>query len=105
MKAIGIIARILTVLAAVVGAIYALATYGEQIVAWAKKIMASLSCCTEEASEEAETEEEPVEEAVEQVVEEAAEAVEEAVETAEEAVEETVEAAEEVVADETDFEG
>lgn len=100
MKAIGIIARILTVLAAVVGAIYALATYGEQIVAWAKKIMASLSC-PEEASEEAEAEEAPVEEAVE----EAAEAVEEAVETAEDAVEATVEAAEEVVADETDFEG
>lgn len=97
MKAVGIIARILTVLAAIVGAIYALATYGEQIVAWAKKVMASLPECKSCNAEEAAAEED------EEVVEEPV--VEEVVEEVVEAVEEAVEAVEEVVADEADFEG
>lgn len=98
MKAIGVIAKILTALATVAGAIYLLATYGDKIVEWAKNLMASMPKC--ECTEEAEVEE--VEVPVEETVEEAAEEVVEAVE---EAVEEVTEAAEDVVADDTDFEG
>ena len=45
MKIAAVIAKILAALATVVGAIYLLATYGEQIVAWCKKVMASLPQC------------------------------------------------------------
>ena len=45
MKIISVIAKILAALTAVVGAIYILATYGEQIVAWCKKVIASLPEC------------------------------------------------------------
>ena len=34
--------KILTALAAIIGAAYVIATYGDKIVAWAKKL---LSCC------------------------------------------------------------
>ena len=103
MKAATIIAKILTVLATVAGAIYLLATYGDKIVAWCKGLIAPKAeevKAEEEAVEAEETEEteETVEEAAEEAVEEAAEAVEEI-------VEEVVEAVEDVVADETDFEG
>lgn len=102
MKAATIIAKILTVLATVAGAIYLLATYGDKIVEWCKNLIASMPKieCTkgEEEAEEAEEAEETVEEAAEEAVEEAAEAVEEI-------VEEVVEAVEDVVADEADFEG
>ena len=88
MKIAGMIAKILVALAAVAGAVYVIATYGNQIVAWAKKIMASLpcgGCCCCEAEAEAEVveaEEVPAEEVV---------------------AEETP--AEAVVAEEADFEG
>lgn len=102
MKAATIIAKILTVLATVAGAIYLLATYGDKIVAWCKGLIASAP-----KTEEVEAEEEAVEtEETEETVEEAAEeAVEEAAEAVEEVVEEVVEAVEDVVADEADFEG
>lgn len=59
MKALNTIVKILTALAAVAGAVYIVATYGEKIVEWAKKIWASMPCpCCEE---------EPVEETVEEV--------------------------------------
>ena len=45
MKIISAVAKILAALTAVVGAIYILATYGEQIVAWCKKVIASLPEC------------------------------------------------------------
>ena len=45
MKAAKIIAKIVVALAAVAGAVYVVATYGEQIVAWCKKVLASLPCC------------------------------------------------------------
>lgn len=63
MKIIDAIAKLLVVLAAVAGAVYVVATYGEQIVAWAKKAMALLpqckfcggegepECCCEETEE------------------------------------------------------
>ena len=99
MKIVTVIAKILAALTAVVGAIYLLATYGEQIVAWCKKVMANLpecpKCCDEcdEPVAEEEAAEEPAEEA-EEVLEE--------VPVEEIPVEEPV-AENEVVADETDF--
>ena len=39
------IVKILTALATIAGVIYIIATYGEQIVAWCKKVLASLPCC------------------------------------------------------------
>ena len=79
--------KILTALATIAGAVYIVATYGEQIVAWAKKVWSMLPkcpCCEEvvdaevaeeetpveaEAAEEAVAEEVPVEEAAEEVPE------------------------------------
>ena len=79
------LAKILTALAAVAGVVYMIATYGEQIVAWAKKVLNMLPKCpsceevveaevTEEeaaaeTAEEAVAEEVPVEEAVEEAPE------------------------------------
>ena len=90
MKTAKLIAKIAVALAAVAGAVYVVATYGEQIVAWCKKVLASLPCpckcdeaacectCEEGTCEEGTCEcacecaaEEVVEEAVEEVVEEA----------------------------------
>ena len=49
MKNFALIAKILTALAALVGAAYLIATYGEQVVAWAKNLMATCPCkCTAE---------------------------------------------------------
>lgn len=102
MKIISAVAKILAALTAVVGAIYILATYGEQIVAWCKKVIASLpecpcgKCeCDDECACDCASECAPVEEAVEEV------AVEE-VPVEEVPVEEPVAEAD-VVADEADF--
>jgi len=80
------IVKILTALATIAGAVYIIATYGEQIVSWAKKVWAAMPKCpgceeaevveefveetaqTEEAAPEAAAEEVPVEEAVEEPV-------------------------------------
>ena len=63
MKTLNAIVKVVTALAAVAGAIYIVATYGEQIVAWAKKVLASLPkcpCCEKaEPVEEAPAAEEP----------------------------------------------
>ena len=93
MKIAKLIAKIVVALAAIAGVVYVLATYGNQIVVWCKKLLASLpcacdcdcecccggecdcddecccgeECCCEEAAEE-------VAEAVEEIVEEVAEA-------------------------------
>ena len=92
---------VITVLAAVAGAIYVIAAYGDKIVAWAKRV---IGCCPwDEGMEE---EEAPVEEAPETET-----PVEEA--PVEEAPAEEAPAAEEVpavednapVASEEDFEG
>ena len=64
------IAKILTALAAIAGAVYIIATYGEQIVAWTKKLLNAMPKCP--ACEEAEVVEAVVEEPVE-VAPEAAE--------------------------------
>jgi len=64
--------KVLTALAAVVGVVYVIATYGDKIVAWAKNMLASCPCCknecevveadfvTEEPAAEAPAEEAPV---------------------------------------------
>ena len=70
MKTLNAVVKVLTALAAAAGAVYLLATYGEQIVAWAKKIVASCPCCSEackcacesESDTEAPAEEAPAEE-------------------------------------------
>lgn len=107
MKLFANIVKLLTALAAVAGAVYVIATYGEQIVAWAKKVLASLPCpnceeaepaAEEAAEEEAAEEEAPVEEAAEEAPAEEAPAEEVAEEVAEVVVEET-----EPVAEEADF--
>lgn len=87
--------KLLAALAAIVGTVYVVATYGEKIVAWAKKL---LGCCECECGEcECECDCQDAEEAVEEeVVEEAP--VEEA------AVEEVVVEENEPVAEEADFE-
>lgn len=87
--------KILTALAAVIGAAYVIATYGDKIVAWAKKLLQSCPCCKIEPDFEEPTAEEPVAEAVaEPVVEEVA---------VEEEVEEVIIEAHEPVAEEADF--
>lgn len=58
--------KILTALAAVVGAVYVIATYGDKIVQWAKNLLASCPCSKAECEvveEDFVTEEAPAEEA------------------------------------------
>lgn len=95
MKALNTIVKIMTALAAVAGIVYIIATYGEQIVAWCKKVWAKMPQCPS-------CEEAAVEEVVEEFVEEAAEepAAEEIVE---EPAPEVVVAEHEPVAAEEDF--
>lgn len=100
MKVLNTIVKILTALATVAGIVYIIATYGEQIVAWAKKTLAALpKCpCCEEAEPEVEVEIE-VEAAAEEVTaEEPAEEV-----AVEEPAPEVVVSENEPVAEETDF--
>lgn len=61
--------KILTALATIAGAVYIIATYGEQIVAWAKKLLNAMPKCP--SCEEAETVEEFVEETAPEAAEEA----------------------------------
>lgn len=97
--------KVLTALAAIAGTVYVIATYGDKIVAWAKKILAACPCCNDtcececggeckcegEGECQCECAEEAAEEAVEEVAEEAP------------AVEEVVIEENEPVADEEDF--
>ena len=75
MKFVATLVKILTALAAIAGVIYAVATYGDKIVAWAKKLLGctcecegecacecEAECACEEAAEEAPAEEVPAEE-------------------------------------------
>lgn len=95
MKAFNLIAKIVAALAAIAGAVYVIATYGDKIVAWCKNMLPTVEITHDDVEEV----EEEVSEAVEEAAEEAAEAAEEAAEELEEVEEETV------VADEADFEG
>jgi len=94
------IVKILTALATVAGAVYIIATYGEQIVAWAKKVWAAMPKCP--ACEEAEIVEEAVEEPAEEEAAQEAAAEEVPAPEAEEAPEVVV-AENEPVATEEDF--
>ena len=51
-----IVLKILTALAAIAGIVYVIATYGDKIVAWAKKILASCPCCNDTCECECEDE-------------------------------------------------
>lgn len=105
MKVVNTIVKILTALAAVAGVVYVVATYGDKIVAWAKKLLTSCPCsgkCEEVACEcESECCCDTAEEACE------CECCCEAEAPAEETCECCCEAAEETapVAEEADFEG
>ena len=44
MKTVNTIVKILAAIAAVAGAVYLIATYGDKIVAWAKKLLAKCPC-------------------------------------------------------------
>ena len=95
------IVKILTALATIAGAVYIIATYGEQIVAWAKKVWAAMPKCP--SCEEADVVEEIVEEVTEEAAEEAAAEEVPAPEAEEEAAPEVVVAENEPVAAEEDF--
>lgn len=104
MKPLNTIVKILTALAAVAGAVYIVATYGEKIVDWAKKLWKSMPKCP--ACEEAEAVEEFAEEpAAEETPAEEPAAEEVPVEgvPAEEPAPEVVVAEHEPVAEEADF--
>lgn len=45
MKIFRTIVKIVIALATIGGAVYVIATYGEKIVAWCKKVLASCPCC------------------------------------------------------------
>ena len=90
MKVFNTIVKIVVALAAVAGAVYVAATYGDKIVAWAKKLLSAAPCncdcdcdcdgectcdCTDEPAAEEIVEEAPAEEAADEVAEEAAEEV------------------------------
>ena len=47
MKAMSIVLKILTALAAVAGVVYVIATYGDKIVAWAKRLLGKCECFDE----------------------------------------------------------
>ena len=87
MKIVGTVLKILAALAAVAGAVYVIATYGDKIVAWAKSLLGKCCCkdccceddcccdeeccCNEEeccCAEEACCEEAPAAEAAEEAV-------------------------------------
>lgn len=95
MKIAAVIAKILAAAAFIAGAVYLIATYGDKIVAWAKKLLPCTNCegdVVEDATVE-------TEEVTEEATEETEVPAEEVVEAVEEAVEETP------VAEDTDFVG
>ena len=103
MKAFNTIMKLLAALAAVAGAVYVVATYGDKIVAWAKKLWATLPQCPETEVPAEAVEEAPAEEPAEEVPAEEAPAEEPATEEvpAEEPAPEIAE--NDPVADDADF--
>lgn len=99
MKIVSAVTKVLAALATAVGAIYLLATYGEQIVAWCKKVMSNLPNVNINAPREV-TSDAEAETPVEEPAEEQEDALDE-VPVEEIPVEEPAE--NEVVADEADF--
>ena len=79
MKVFSVVMKIVVALAAIAGAVYVAATYGDKIVAWCKKTLEKLPKCPkcEEAEDDAEIEVEiTVEEPAEEVPAEEAPAAE-----------------------------
>lgn len=110
MKVVNTITKILVTLAAIAGAAYVIATYGDKIVAWCKKLLGSCPCGCDEKCECCENGECTCEGDCEtcEEVEETAEAEEAPVEEApaeEPAAEEAPAEESAPVADESDFEG
>ncbi len=99
MKIVSAVAKILAALATAIGAIYLLATYGEQIVAWCKEFMSKMPTIQCGCDDEPEAEEE-MEASAEEPAEDEEEVLEE-VPVEEIPVEEPAE--NEVVADDADF--
>ncbi len=100
MKIVSVVAKVLAALATAVGAIYLLATYGEQIVAWCKKVIENLPTIEFSNNDEPAAEEAPVAAPVAPVTEDEDEVLDE-VPVVEIPV--VAPAANEVVADENDF--
>lgn len=48
MKTFSVIAKVVAALALVAGIVYIIATYGDKIVAWAKKMLGKGNCCCDE---------------------------------------------------------
>lgn len=71
MKILSVIAKIVAALAFVAGAVYLLATYGDKVVAWCKKILNCPFCQGEVVEVEIPDGEEIAEEITEEVTEEA----------------------------------
>ena len=102
MKTFNTVMKVLAVLAAVAGAIYVIAAFGDKIVAWAKRV---IGCCPwnegmEETEEPKAAEETPAEEAAPAAEEAAAPAAEAPAEEPKAAAEDNA-----PVASEEDFEG
>ena len=93
----GKIMKIIGALAAAAAAVYVVATYGDRIVAWAKRLCPCASCEEPDAQTEV-IPEAPAEEAAEETVEAPVE------ESAEAPAEEVAAAGDEPVAEEADFE-
>lgn len=100
MKTLNAVVKVLAALAAVAGAVYVVATYGEQIIAWAKKLLASAPKCPSCEKAEVNVEESAAQEAP---AEEAAEEVPAVEVPAEEPAPEVVVGENEPVAEEADF--
>ncbi len=50
MKTFNVIAKVVAALAAIAGIVYVVATYGDKIVAWAKKLLGKGCCCCEDCA-------------------------------------------------------
>ena len=48
MKIVSTVLKIVAALAALAGIVYVIATYGDKIVAWAKKLLGQCPCCCED---------------------------------------------------------
>ena len=56
MKILTTVLKIVAALAALAGIIYVIATYGDKIVAWAKKMLGKCPCCCEDDCEDCQCE-------------------------------------------------
>ena len=107
MKIVSTVLKIVAALAALAGIVYVIATYGDKIVAWAKKLLSKCPCCCEDDCDDCQCESDcddcPCDCCCDEGCECACDCCDEA---AEEAAEEAAPAEEAAVkAEEADFEG